>query len=373
VIWTVGVAVTAGAQTPEAATTKDNKVGGAPLFSITHDSTLRGDGTSGAPLGIEASPTVPGRMTVNGGIDASTTNGDGIDSKGADSGTGSTAGTALSGTGGNGFANFDGGTGVLGTGGDSQNKAGGSGVVGQGGKGSIGGGTGVLGIGGFPRGIGVLGNGVSAPNFAGIGVAAVGGTISPDNNGVLNGNGGEGLHAVGGIGEGAGNAGGPGIFAIGGLGEGGADHGLAARFQGDVVITGNLMKGGGSFRIDHPLDPANKYLSHSFVESPDMMNIYNGNVTTDANGDALIELPNYFEALNRDFRYQLTVIGTFAQSIVAEKIKENHFRIKTNLPNVEVSWQVTGIRHDTYANENRIAVEEDKPQRERGTYLHLNH
>ena len=74
--------------------------------------------------------------------------------------------------------------------------------------------------------------------------------------------------------------------------------------------------------------------------------------------------------MNRDFRYQLTVIGTFAQSIVSEKIKDHHFRIKTNLPGVEVSWQVTGIRHDTYANENRIVVEEDKPQRERGTHLY---
>jgi hypothetical protein len=58
-----------------------------------------------------------------------------------------------------------------------------------------------------------------------------------------------------------------------------------ARFEGDVVITGKLMKGSGTFRIDHPLDPANKYLLHLFVESPDMMNIYNGNITTDANGD----------------------------------------------------------------------------------------
>ena len=74
------------------------------------------------------------------------------------------------------------------------------------------------------------------------------------------------------------------------------------------------------------------------------VNIYNGNITTDANGDAFVQLPRYFEALNRDFRYQLTDIGTFAESMVAEKINDNHFRIKTNLPNVEVSWQVTGVR-----------------------------
>ncbi|HKF54354.1 MAG TPA: hypothetical protein VKJ45_02885, partial [Blastocatellia bacterium] len=126
----------------------------------------------------------------------------------------------------------------------------------------------------------------------------------------------------------------------------------------------------GSFKIDHPLDPENKYLYHSFVESPDMKNIYDGTVTTDSGGTAVITLPDWFEALNRDFRYQLTVIGTFAQAIVAEKIRGNRFTIKTSIPSVEVSWQVTGIRRDAYANMHRIPVEETKPERERGTYLH---
>jgi hypothetical protein len=44
------------------------------------------------------------------------------------------------------------------------------------------------------------------------------------------------------------------------------------------------------FRIDHPLDPANKYLNHSAVESPDMKNIYDGVVTLDADGEAVVEL-----------------------------------------------------------------------------------
>lgn len=92
-----------------------------------------------------------------------------------------------------------------------------------------------------------------------------------------------------------------------------------------------------------PGDPENKYLYHSFVESPDMMNIYNGNITTDENGEAVVTLPDYFEALNADFRYHLTCIGAFAQAIVADKIKGNRFQIKTSAPNVEVSWQVTGV------------------------------
>jgi hypothetical protein len=98
------------------------------------------------------------------------------------------------------------------------------------------------------------------------------------------------------------------------------------------------------------------------------MNIYNGNITTDAQGEAVVTLPDYFDALNRDFRYQLTVIGgTFAQAIVAEKIKGNRFKIKTDKPKVEISWQVTGIRKDKFAEENRIQVETEKPASERGT------
>lgn len=146
--------------------------------------------------------------------------------------------------------------------------------------------------------------------------------------------------------------------------------GFAGRFIGPVNIQGNLTKSSGSFQIDHPLDPANKFLSHSFVESPDMMNIYNGNVTTDASGSATVPLPNYFDALNRDFRYQLTVLGQFAQAIVSRKIAGNTFEIRTDRPGVEVSWQVTGIRQDAYAKEHPIIVEQFKPAEEQGKYLY---
>ena len=149
-----------------------------------------------------------------------------------------------------------------------------------------------------------------------------------------------------------------------------AGSGLAGFFNGSIDVTGSISKGGGSFKIDHPLDPANKYLYHSFVESPDMMNIYNGNVVTDSNGDAVVPLADWFETLNRDFRYQLTVVGQFAQAIVASKVGNHQFKIKTDKPNVEVSWQVTGIRQDAWANVHRIPVEEEKSARERGHYLH---
>jgi hypothetical protein len=151
--------------------------------------------------------------------------------------------------------------------------------------------------------------------------------------------------------------------------------GYAGYFEGNVLVNGTVSKSAGSFKIDHPLDPANKYLYHSFVESPDMLNIYNGNITLDEAGTAWVELPEWFEALNggaehqSDFRYQLTCIGGYAPVYIAQKIKHNRFQIAGGTPGLEVSWQVTGIRHDPYAETHRIPVEEDKPADELGTYL----
>lgn len=153
--------------------------------------------------------------------------------------------------------------------------------------------------------------------------------------------------------------------------DGGTIVGSRLQVNGDTNILGNLSKSSGSFKIDHPLDPTNKYLYHSFIESPDMMNIYNGNVTLDANGEAWVQMPEWFEALNQEFRYQLTPIGAPGPNLyIAQTITDNRFRIAGGAVGATVSWQVTGIRHDPYAEANRIPVEEEKPSAEVGTYLH---
>jgi hypothetical protein len=136
--------------------------------------------------------------------------------------------------------------------------------------------------------------------------------------------------------------------------------------QGAMHVAGTLSKTAGSFKIDHPLDPGNRWLSHSFVESPDMMNVYNGNAVLDQKGEATIQLPDYFGALNRDFRYQLTTIGKHAPVYVADKIARNQFRIAGGTAGLEVSWQVTGIRQDDYAKAHPIVVETAKKGVERG-------
>lgn len=145
----------------------------------------------------------------------------------------------------------------------------------------------------------------------------------------------------------------------------------AGIFVGNVSISGNLAKSSGSFKIDHPLDPANKYLYHSFVESPDMKNIYDGVVTLDSNGAAVVTMPTWFDALNQDFRYQLTAMGGPGPNLyIAQEISGNSFKIAGGTSGMKVSWQVTGIRHDAYANAHRIPIEQDKPAEERGTYIH---
>jgi hypothetical protein len=157
---------------------------------------------------------------------------------------------------------------------------------------------------------------------------------------------------------------------VGVLGYADPATGWAGVFDGDVDVSGILTKGGGAFRIDHPLDPENKYLSHSFLESPDMKNLYDGVVMLDERGEATVALPDWFEALNQDFRYQLTPIGAAFVPFVAAEIAGNQFKIGGGVAGAKVSWQVTGIRHDPFAAANRIQVEEDKPEAAAGTYLH---
>lgn len=129
----------------------------------------------------------------------------------------------------------------------------------------------------------------------------------------------------------------------------------------DLNVTGSVSKGSGTFVIDHPLDPENKLLYHSFVESPDVKNIYDGIATLDADGEAEIELPDYFMALNKDFRYEFSPIYQPMPNLhIKEGIKNNRFVIAGGVPGGTISWQVTGIRHDPYILANPIKVEVEK-------------
>jgi hypothetical protein len=220
---------------------------------------------------------------------------------------------------------------------------------------------------------GVVATGGSAPTLgknAGAGIVATGGAGQ-----LFEGETGPGIGGVFTGGDvpncaGAG-CGGVGIFSQAGVGEEGVGvSGEAGDFEGDVLVLGHVTSSATTLSIDHPADPANQYLEHASVESSELMNIYTGNVMTNAAGEARVQLPPWFEALNADFRYQLTVIGQFAQAIVSHEISGHEFSIRTSVPNVKVSWLVTAIRHDAYATAHPLVVEKNKEARERGFYLH---
>jgi hypothetical protein len=137
-----------------------------------------------------------------------------------------------------------------------------------------------------------------------------------------------------------------------------------------VQVSGFLSKLGGGFKIDHPLEPARRYLVHSFVEAPEMLNIYSGRVKLNARGRATVRLPRYFEAENSEHRFQLTAIGAPAPDLhVAKEVANNRFTIAGGRPGLTVNWQVTGVRNDAWARKNPMRVEPLKAKADRGKYL----
>jgi len=165
-----------------------------------------------------------------------------------------------------------------------------------------------------------------------------------------------------------GSSGGDGLVGVAGNTDNGGTTGVAGEFTGDVLIFGTLTASSKDFKIDHPTDPADKYLVHASVESSEMMNIYSGNVTTDELGLATVTLPAWFEALNTDYRYQLTTIGRDAHAWIAAEVANKQFKIATNASRVKVSWQITAVRQDAYAKAHPLVVEEEKPAKEKGFY-----
>jgi hypothetical protein len=249
------------------------------------------------------------------------------------------------------------------------------GLFGQGGTGlpkaDLNGGIGVWATVITTHGTGVVGQG----GGSGVGVQGTG------KYGVFAEGGEQGLHAQGSLygiqGTASGSTGAGGQVTFGGYGVFGitADRasGYAGYFAGRVYVEGDLFVSGGTkqFLIDHPLDPARKYLSHAAVESSDMKNIYDGLALLDESGEAVVELPKWFEALNKDFCYQLAPIGAPARDLyIAEKIHNNRFKIAGGSPGLEVSWQVTGKRQDGWAQAHPFTPEQEKPINEQNYYLH---
>lgn len=171
---------------------------------------------------------------------------------------------------------------------------------------------------------------------------------------------------IGGIGVLAYNGGGS--YALYAIGTTWVDG--SARVLGQLSVNGNLdVTGTKNFVIDHPLDPTNRILRHAAIESSEVLNVYSGVVVCEADGTATVTLSEWMEALNRDFRYQLTTIGGYAPVYVATKLANSQFTIAGGTAGLEVSWQLTGVRNDAYMRANPFEVESDKAPDEVGGYL----
>lgn len=138
-----------------------------------------------------------------------------------------------------------------------------------------------------------------------------------------------------------------------------ASLGVELFVRGNVAITGNLT-GGVNIEVDHPVDPAAKEFRHAAVISSEMMTVYHGNAVLNSAGEAVVILPDWFQAFNKDFRYQLTCIGGYAPVYIAERIENNQFRIAGGTQGLEISWQVTGVRNDAFAQQQPLQVESAK-------------
>ena len=349
--------------------------GSSAVISATNTAS-NGTGVSGVANGGTAAYGVFGGSTSGAGIVGSSISGKGV-----------------YGTSGSGYAGYFKGGGTTGLYGESTitNGTGVSGVAntGSGAYGVFGGSTSGAGVtGSSTSGKGVYGTSGSgyAGYFKGGGTTGLYGESTITNGTGVSGvaNTGSGAYGVfGGSTSGAGVTGsssiGNGIYgsSMAGYGVyGTSSNNYSGYFAGSVGVTNTLVVGGDlnvsgnkNFQIDHPLHPDTMTLKHVCIESNLPENVYNGEVTTDAVGSAVVQLPDYFEALNKKPLYQLTVVGQFAQAVVATRVKDNQFTIKTDKPGVTVCWQVTGERNDAYQKAHPYQAEEQKAEKDQGKYL----
>lgn len=143
-------------------------------------------------------------------------------------------------------------------------------------------------------------------------------------------------------------------------------NGYSVYANGDFGAAGTK-----AFAIDHPLDPEHKYLKHYSIESNEVLNMYRGTIPFDGNGEATVTMPDYFNAVNANFSYQLTPIGGYAPLFIKEKLNGGKFVIAGGTPGMEVSWTVYAERNDPYLQQHpeSKSVEVNKEEWNQGKYL----
>ena len=206
------------------------------------------------------------------------------------------------------------------------------------------------------EGVGVHGQG----RFGLYGLATMGGVDAKGVYGSTSQTDGVGVH---------GRATGGGGNSTGVWGEAAGSAAWAGFFSGDVRVAGLMWANEKNFLIDNPANPANEFLIHACIESDERRNLYDGVVTLDPHGAAVVQMPSWFDELNANYRYQLTCIGGSAPVYIAREIQNNQFVIAGGTPGLKVSWQVTGVRIDPDAQSRPFQAVRAKQAEDRGRFV----
>ncbi len=147
-----------------------------------------------------------------------------------------------------------------------------------------------------------------------------------------------------------------------------------AGIYNNLDVGNNFYAGGTkSFRIDNPNNPEYKFLVHFSIESNEILNVYRGKAILDNNGEAIVELPDYFMKINTNFSYNLTPIGAPAPGLyIKQKIENGRFVIAGGTPGQEIDWVVYAERNDKYlqAHPELRETQPDKTGKYKGKYVH---
>lgn len=152
-----------------------------------------------------------------------------------------------------------------------------------------------------------------------------------------------------------------------------ANNSWAARFIGNVRVLGNFSATGAkSFVIDHPIEPDRRFLLHFAIESPEVLNVYRGRITTNDQGFAEITLPAYFWHVNTEPTYYLTPIGAGVRVWVEQEPTPDNPKliIRSEQGHVQVAWMIVARRNDPYLRAHPVEAEPLKPPAFQGYYLH---
>lgn len=102
-------------------------------------------------------------------------------------------------------------------------------------------------------------------------------------------------------------------------------HSIMQQSDTTMIVSGQIKAITKSFKIDHPLDPKNKYLEHGSLEGPEHGAYQRG--TADGYGTVTVKLPDYWEALV-DEKYTIHITSRCNHNLYIYSQSQNSFQIR---------------------------------------------